>query len=113
MTIYKETLQSHNARLQELIDLANTLPDAETSYDWCPNGTKWTQSNITSEFIYSVYNANGIWTACGNGLYYSTDGKSWTQSNITSGNFTCVYNANGIWVAGGASVNGLYYSTSA
>ena len=76
-----------------------------------PNGTEWTQSNITSNNFYCVYYANGIWVAGSdsNGLYYS-DGITWTQSNITSNSFTCVYNANGIWVAGSAD-NGLYYST--
>ena len=77
-----------------------------------PNGTEWTQSNITSGRIYSVYNANGIWVVgSNNGLYYSTDGKTWTQSNITSGNIHSVYNANGIWVAGDSDV-GLYYSVT-
>ena len=83
-----------------------------------PNGTEWTQSNITSGSIYSVYNANGIWVAGSRsgfgvtlkGLYYSTDGKTWNQSNITSTHMFCVYNANGIWVAG-SNNNGLYYST--
>ena len=38
-----------------------------------PNGTEWTQSNITSGKFYSIYNANGIWVAGSNknGLYYS------------------------------------------
>ena len=77
-----------------------------------PNGTEWTQSNITSGNFDAVYNANGIWVACGSGynggLYYSTDGKTWIQSNMTTGSFYSVYNANGIWVTGGG---GLYYST--
>ena len=80
-----------------------------------PNGTAWTQSNITSGLFGCVHNANGIWVAGGTGnastgLYYSTNGKTWTQSNITSGKFTSVYNANGIWVAC-TDGNGLYYST--
>ena len=77
-----------------------------------PNGTEWTQSNITSGDFKSVYNANGIWVVASNpyGLYYSTDGKTWAQSNITSMTFNSVYNANGIWVAE-ASRYGLYYST--
>jgi hypothetical protein len=80
-----------------------------------PNGTKWTQSNITSGSFKSVYNANGIWVAGSefhSGLYYSVDGKEWTQSNITSGGFQSVYNANGIWVAGSGGDSGLYYSVS-
>ena len=83
-----------------------------------PNGTEWTQSNITSGNFYSVYNANGIWVAgaSSNGIYYSTDGKSWTQSNITSDSFAGVYYANGVWIAvAGSNWNttqfGAYYST--
>ena len=38
-----------------------------------PNGTEWTQSNITSGAAYTLYNSNGIWVAGSNGtgLYYS------------------------------------------
>jgi hypothetical protein len=79
-----------------------------------PNGTEWTQSNITSGYFRTVYNANGIWVAGGEdneGLYYSEDGKVWTQSNRTSGYFHTVYNANGIWVVGSYyGSKGLYYS---
>ena len=51
-----------------------------------PNGTKWTQSNITSGTFYGLCYANGIWVAGSNnkGLYYSTDGKTWVQSSITT-----------------------------
>ena len=82
-----------------------------------PNGTKWTQSNITSGSFSSLYNANGVWVAgsnYGKGLYYSTDGQTWTQSNITSGGFSSVVNANGLWVAISretGSGKGIYYST--
>ena len=80
-----------------------------------PNGTRWTQSNITSGSFSCVYNADGWWVAGGSsnnpGLYYSTDGKTWTRSNITSGSFNCVRKANGTWVAGSTN-NGLYYSTT-
>ena len=79
-----------------------------------PNGTQWTQSNITSNIFNCVYYANGIWVAgSGNneGLYYSTDGKTWFQTDTSSGNFKCVYNANGIWVTG-ADNDGLYYSVT-
>lgn len=81
-----------------------------------PNGTEWTQSNITSGSFKDVYNANGIWVACcdsSNGIYYSIDGKVWTKSNITSGYFSYVYNANGIWIAGSGVISkGLYYSVT-
>lgn len=78
-----------------------------------PNGTEWTQSNITSGTVYTSYNSNGIWVAGSSdaGLYYSTDGKTWTKSNITSTHMFCVYNANGIWVAG-SNGSGLYCSVT-
>ena len=79
-----------------------------------PNGTEWTQSNITTNNFYTVANANRIWVAGAyfkKGLYYSTDGKTWTQSNITASSFNTVANANGIWVAGSNNNEGLYYST--
>ena len=73
-----------------------------------PNGTEWTQSNITSGTVYNLYNSNGIWVAgSNNGLYYSTDGKTWTQSNITGSSILIVHNANGIWVAGSRSGFGV------
>lgn len=77
-----------------------------------PNGTEWTQSNISSGTFNTVYSAAGIWVAGSNetGLYHSTDGKSWEQSNISTGKFKAVYNANGLWIAAGE--NGLYYSVT-
>lgn len=92
-----------------------------------PNGTEWTQSNITSGDFNIIHNANGILvtgavvstsSGSGSGLYYSLDGKIWTQSNVTSGSFLSIHNANGIWVAGSGCNNnnnkdnekGLYYS---
>lgn len=77
-----------------------------------PNGTVWTQSNITSGKFASPRNASGMWVVGGyeDGLYYSTDGKTWTPSNITSGKFLGIHNANGLWVAG-SSEHGLCYST--
>ena len=74
-----------------------------------PNGMEWTQSNITEGKFGGVYNANGIWFAYGDSLYYSEDGKTWTQGNITCGYINKVYNANGIWVVGSTS-KGFYYS---
>ena len=80
-------------------------------------GDVWTQSNVTSTTIYTVYYANGIWVAGGYyptdphncGLYYSTDGKTWAQSNIIDDSINSVHYGNGIWVA--CSTKGLYYST--
>lgn len=77
-----------------------------------PNGTEWTQSNITSGTFRSIFAANGVIVAAGyNGMYYSIDGKIWTPSNITSGAFQHVYYANNIWVASNFGELGLYYST--
>lgn len=78
-----------------------------------PNGTEWTQSNITSGLFYSVHYANGIWVAAANdGLYYSVDGKIWTLSNITDSSYAVSY-ANGLFVAvaGGYSSCHFCYST--
>ena len=45
-----------------------------------PNGTEWTQSNITNISFRCVYNANGIWVAgsysSSNGLWYSVTWES-------------------------------------
>ena len=71
------------------------------------------QSNITSGSFYDIYNANGIWVACGNkGAYYSTNGKTWIQSNITDGSFETIYHANDLWIAGDRYLEGIYYSES-
>ena len=79
-------------------------------------GKTWTQSNVTSNGIYTIGYANGLWVAgsdyIGGGLYYSTDGKTWTQSNRTNGYFGVIVYANGLWVAGSENSAGLYYSTS-
>ena len=95
------------------INIGGVVGTLENSGGGFPNGTKWTQSNITSEVINVVANANGLWIAGGNnsGLRYSIDGKAWSQSNIASkyGNsFSTLYHANGLWVTGGKK--GLYYS---
>lgn len=75
-----------------------------------PNGTVWTQSDFSADFVNSVYNAGGLWVAGGgNGLYYSTDGKNWTKSSAEVSGVQCVRNANGIWVA--SDEFGTYYST--
>ena len=75
-----------------------------------PNGTEWTQSNITGGFINTIYYANGIWVAGSEGdIYYSTDGKNWIQS--ISGWFYKIYYANGLWIANDDDEGILYYST--
>ncbi|MCI9477263.1 MAG: hypothetical protein HFE71_12490 [Emergencia sp.] len=83
-----------------------------------PNGTKWSQSNITDMSIEFVDYANGIWVAgtYKKGLYYSEDGKIWTQSNLgDSYEIECMAYGNGVWVAG-CIINGtilykgLWYS---
>ena len=78
-----------------------------------PNGTEWTQSNITSGKFAELCNAIGIWVAASNndeGIYYSADGKTWMQSNITTGAYKYLYYANGIWLISNSD-NGIYYST--
>ena len=75
-----------------------------------PNGTEWTQSNITDRFAYDIKRFKKIIVAATDGgIYYSADGKVWTLSNMiyVCINFHC---ANGIIVAATAS-KGLYYST--
>lgn len=71
-----------------------------------PNGTDWSDSNITTTWEDSEYdfrevlNANGIWVACCNetGVWYSEDGRTWTQSNFTSRCFGISF-GKGVWVA--------------
>ena len=78
-----------------------------------PNGTEWTQSDLTTVACSGVHYGNGIWVAgTDNGLYYSTTGKSWTQSNVTSGTCYGICYANGLWVASNNTVsNKVCYST--
>jgi hypothetical protein len=78
-----------------------------------PNGTEWTQSNITSGYISSIHNVDGLWVAVvqGNGIYYSRNGKTWVQSNITNQIYSPHINyVNGIWFAFYYD-KPLYYST--
>ena len=62
-----------------------------------PNGTEWTQSNITTGTFSCIYNANGIWLAGESsndlGFYYSTDGKMWSKGSFANGStqFGTVY----------------------
>lgn len=81
----------------------------ETSGTSFPNGTEWTQSNITNEAGYEVYNANGIWVATGTDyLFYSYDGKNWAQCECEAQIYNSVRYGNGIWVA--SSSAGIFYS---
>lgn len=78
------------------------------------NGTKWTQSNITSlsSSIYSkpIY-GDGVWVAAGyNGVYYSSDGKTWTMCEIDASlGSCCVEFAKGTWVLT-TQYSGFWYS---
>lgn len=87
-------------------EMPGLIAGIKTGSGGFPNGTQWTQPNITSEYFYSVTNANGIWISGSDtaGLYYSTDGMTWIQSNIASGDYGSVANANGIWVAAGTGI---------
>ena len=108
---YNNRIENNNIDLQAILNIVKNLPEESGGSGGFYNGTKWTQSNITSGYFRCVYNANGVWVAGSNkSLYYSTDGKTWTRSNITSGSFYSIHNANGVWVAG--SNVGLYYSVS-
>lgn len=83
-----------------------------------PNGTEWTQSNLTYGMQHAIYLCEGgIWvlaagmnsTLCG--IYYSTDGKNWIQSNITNGRFSTLKYAKGVWLATGNGNSYIYRST--
>ena len=74
-----------------------------------PNGTEWTQSNVTTGVFWSCYYGNGIWVATSDsGAYYSTDGKIWTLSNLTRATYSVRYD-NSMWVVGCLGI--AYYST--
>lgn len=78
-----------------------------------PNGTEWTQSNITDKIFDDFYYADGVWIAGTNsdGLYYSTDGKTWTLSNAQpSGTLCSMCYVNGIWQC--STWGGIYYSVT-
>ena len=98
---------------KELLDgNGNIVTGTYEIYEYS-NGKFWTHSRFTNRSFNSVYYADGIWVACGSGLYYSTDGITWTRNsnNIASENFNYVYNANSLWVLSSKSNKGLYYST--
>lgn len=68
-------ITENTTNLQEILDTVNGLPEGGNSGGVkFPNGTEWTQSNVTDVEFICVYYANGIWVAgTGNsdGLYYS------------------------------------------
>lgn len=124
----RERLQINNEEIQEMINLANTLPDYE---DLNPEITE--QDDLISEFAFSVENyqggnaggkdytasnlsadindvcyGKGIWAAATNeGIYYSEDGKTWTLSNNSNSILNIAY-ADGSWIA--ISFYNIFYS---
>ena len=67
-----------------------------------PNGTKWTQSNLTGVTRPKCLFKNGLWVlgdaTNAIGFYYSTDGKNWTQSNVTDVKVKSIHHAGGVWI---------------
>lgn len=95
-----------NSNSDNLARLIESIP-----YYSCPNGTQWTQSNITEGDWHIVY-GNGIYVACSTdisrGVLYSFDGITWYTSNVAFRIYhtEALKYANGIWILGG-----IYYST--
>lgn len=78
-------------------EVANEIANITTGF---PNGTKWTQSNLTSSAAI-VHYSNGFWYCTsynGIGLYYSLDGKEWIATNIKSGFYTSIEYNNRVWI---------------
>ena len=74
-----------------------------------PNGTKWTQSNITDVKINDIKYANGHWIACGiGGLYHSTNGKTWELCSLSTQESYKAHYANNTWVV--VTHEGVYKS---
>lgn len=94
------------------IDLTDMPAQIEGISGGFPNGTEWTQSNMTSAVDVVCY-GKGIWVGgkYSGGFWHSTDGMTWTQSNVTSGgpkaNILCPNDD--IFVAGSSA--GMWYST--
>ena len=106
-------LANNTVTMEEILALVQSLP--EGGGGGFPNGTEWTQSNITSGKGRGFLYANGLWVAGGDILRYSTDGKTWTDATPTSRedefeNFNAVDYANGLWLASSGYL-GLWSST--
>ena len=97
-----------NNNLIRLLDMESEIRNIKTS---SPNGTEWTNSNITKGTFTIAY-GNGLWIACGRGndamMYYSEDGKNWKTCTVESDRYYCAKYANGLWVVGGW--NYMFYS---
>lgn len=133
MSISSEIIRLADARTDMKTAIANKgviVPDG-VKYDgiaplidaiptYFPNGTEWTQSNITKSVSDTPIYGNGVWTT---GKYYSTDnGKTWTQNTGTyytpdafgngvfvSGNSTFYHSTDGVnWSESTYSANGVY-----
>lgn len=80
-----------------------------------PNGTEWTQSNITSGEILCLSYGNGVFVSCNNDdktMIYSYDGKVWLTSNLTNITYvTDICFGKGIFVMSCESTgSGTYWS---
>ena len=90
-------------------EVANEIANITTGF---PNGTKWTQSNLTSTDA-NVYYSNGFWYCSsynGIGLYYSLNGKEWIATNIKSGVCSGIEYNNGVWMGIRYLSSSSYYS---
>lgn len=112
------TFEELNTYLEEAVTFQKEESFGEGfSYGYCPNGTKWVQSNITSG-VYMIAYGNGIFVAASlvdGCIYYSTDGKTWTlsstfKSTSTSSYFINVVYGNGVFLAMESS--GLIYGST-
>lgn len=107
-------LANNTVTMEEILALVQSLPEGGGAS--FPNGTEWTQSNITNGKAESFCCANGVWVAAGDILRYSNDGKTWLPCTATSlssegyfEEFAAVGYANGCWVAT-SSAESIWYS---
>ena len=77
---HNNRIENNNIDLQAILNIVKNLPEESGGSGGFYNGTKWTQSNITSDSFYSIHNANGVWVAGSyrKGLYYSVSWEAGT-----------------------------------
>ena len=112
--IRSKTGTTDTMTLAQMPELINGI---QTGGGGFPNGTEWTQSNVTKGSYVVLLYANGIWVAGNtlNDVQYSTDGMAWSKASLTY-DTAKAYNrplvlryANGIWVMSFEDA-GIYYS---